>query len=390
VPSQYNPRSILRQIPNTLLDRFFAQFPEFSDLDWSALKETQIEPVFERWQAMPDPVRHQIGMVFRKVHSLADSVGTTVLIESARDRGLEIAEEISTKQNGYGRALWCFLEHPEIFDNARTLAHIDALPRQSWEKRNGLPKKAIQVSEATLVKLGEEISSFYQKREGRGHQCKVEYRRREGSIDSFFAYPADYADELTGYDDDGGFSRKSWHPAFEVVFSCNNSAGTLELFARGGKKIRDELSVKFSRAVFGEDYHLQPWQSASFHLDVFKNPNISFPTDPADNITWVGVRALRLRIHGRPSGRLTLEIEGRNQNASVFDLVAATLDQRRTRLEDTTVLNVTMQALFRTPGSKDRSITFKLSAGSYCDLGETPEELLLRKYLRLWGIDRDA
>ena len=388
--SQYNPRSILRQIPNVLLNRFFAQFSEFSDFDWSALKEAQIEPVFERWQAMPDPERHRVDVVFRKVYSLADSCGTTVLIESARDRGLEIAEEIRTKQNAYGRALWCFLEHPQIFDNARTLAHIDALPRQSWEKRNGLPKRSIQVTEATLGELGREISSFYQKREGRGHQCKVEHRLREGSIDSFFAYPADYADELTGYDDDGGFSRKIWHPAFEVVFSCNNSAGTLELFARGGKKVRDELSGKFSRVVFGENCHLELWQSASFHLDVFKNPNISFPTNPADNIARVGVRALRLRIHGRPDGRLTFEIEGRNQDASVYDLVAATMDQRRTRLEDATVLGVTMQAVFRTPGSKDRSITFRLSAGSYCDLGDSSEEQLLRQYLRLWGIDRDA
>ena len=79
--SQYNPRSILRQIPNVLLNRFFAQFSEFSDFDWSALKEAQIEPVFERWQAMPDPERHRVDVVFRKVYSLADSCGTTVLIE---------------------------------------------------------------------------------------------------------------------------------------------------------------------------------------------------------------------------------------------------------------------------------------------------------------------
>ena len=62
-----------------------------------------------------------------------------MLIEAARDRGLEITEQISSKQNAYERALWCYLDHAQFFEDARTLAHIDALARQSWEKRRGLP-----------------------------------------------------------------------------------------------------------------------------------------------------------------------------------------------------------------------------------------------------------
>jgi len=390
MPSQYNPRSILRNIPNALLERFFGQFPEFGDFDWTGIKEAQIEPVFERWQAMPEPQRHRVDVVFRKVHSLADSVGTAVLIEAARDRGLEISAQISSKQNAHERALWCYLEHPQMFEDARTLAHIDALPRQSWEKRRGLPKGPIQVTDAMLQELGREISNFYQKRDGRGHHCTVEHRRREGDFDSFFAYPSDYADEREGYAEDGRFLRQSWRPAFEVVFSRESSTGTLEAFARGGRKLRSELSGRFSRVVFGQDDRSEPWQSESFDLELFKNPNLTFPTDPADNIASVRVRALRLQIHGRPGGRLTFEVDARNKAASVYDLVAATLDERRTRLADTTVLGVVMEAVFRTPGGKDRGITFRLSVGAHCDLGDSPEELVLRRYLRVWGIERDA
>jgi hypothetical protein len=145
----YNPRSFLRQVPNSLQARFFSRYDAFSGFDWSHLKETQVEPVFERWQQMPEAERRQVGNVFRQVHSMASSRGTRVLVEAARDRGLEIAPDLGARKNAYDRAFWCFLDHPEVFANARTLNHIEGLPRCSWEKRNGLPKKLIQFTDTT-------------------------------------------------------------------------------------------------------------------------------------------------------------------------------------------------------------------------------------------------
>jgi hypothetical protein len=390
VPNSYNPRSVIRHIPNALLARLFEQFPEFSDFDWKELGETQAEPVFERWQALAEPERNRIDMVFRKVHSLADSLGTTVLIEAARDCSREIAAEIGAKENAYERALWCHLEHPTIFEDARTLAHIDGLARNSWEKRKGLPKQPIKVTEALREKLGAAVSAHYRSREGRGHLCTVEHRRREGDLDWFFAYPSDYADEREGYRDDGKFIRESWRPAFEVVFVYDRSAGALELFAKGGKKQRAELSGIFTLGIFGVADESEPWQADTFDLEVFKNPDIKFPTKVADKITLVRVLTLRLQIHRKPGGRLTFEVDPRRKDVTVYDLVSVALNERRARLADCTVLGVTIQAIFQKPNGKDRRIPFKLSAGSKCDLGDSPEELLLRRYLRVWKIERDA
>lgn len=390
MPNSYNPRSVIRHIPNALLVRVFKNCSEFADLDWNELAETQAEPVFERWQALAEPERNRIDMVFRKVHSLADSIGTTVLVEAARDRSLEIAAKLGAKENAYERAIWCYLEHPEIFEGARTLAHIDALARNSWEKRKGLPKQAIKVTDALREKLGAGVSAYYRAREGRGHLCTVEHRRREGDMDWFFAYPSDYADEREGYGEDGKFMRQSWRPAFEVVFAFDHSAGTLEMFAKGGKKQRAELSGIFTLGIFGVVDESEPWQADTFDLEVFKNPHIKFPTKATDKITSVRVIALRIQIHRKPGGRLTFEIDRRQKGVSVYDLVAVALNERRARLSDTTVLGVTMQAIFQTSKGKVRRIPFKLSAGSSCDLGDSPEELLLRRYLKTWKIECDA
>ena len=98
------------------------------------------------------------------------------------------------------------------------------------------------VTEPLREKLGAVISVHYRSREGRGHLCTVEHRRRKGDLDWFFAYPSDYAAEREGYRNDGKFIRESWRPAFEVVFVYDRVAGALELFAKGGKKQRAELS----------------------------------------------------------------------------------------------------------------------------------------------------
>jgi len=384
VPNSYNPRSVIRHIPNALLKRFFKQFPEFSNFDWEELRETQDEPVFDTLQTLAEPERNRIDMVFRKVHSLADSLGTTVLIEAARDSNRKIAAEIGAMQNAYERALWCHLEHPAIFEDARTLAHIDGLARNSWEKRKGLPKQAIKVTEGVRERLGKGISGFYEAEEGRGQLCIVEHRRREGDLDWFFAYPSDYPDEREGYRDDGKFIRESWRPAFEVVFVYDHSAGALELFAKGGKNRRAMMSSIFAKCILGVDDESEPWQADTFDLEVFKNPDIKFPTKAADKITLVRVTALRLQIHRTPGGRLTFQVNPRRKDVTVYDFVAVALNERRARFADCTVHGVTMQAIFQKPNGKDRRFSFNLSEGSKCDLGDSPEELLLRRYLKVW------
>jgi hypothetical protein len=390
VSQPYNPRSVIRQTPNALLSQFFEQFPDFADVDWSGLTETEIGPVFERWQDLPEQARNKIDTVFRKVHALADSIGTLVLIEAARDRSLEIAAKLGAKQSAYERAIWCYLEHPEIFEDARTLAHIDSLARNSWEKRKGLPKQQVKVTDDLCKTLGEKVSAHYRGKEGRGHLCVVEHRRRENDLDWFFAYPSDYPDEHQGYHEDGKFIRQTWRPAFEVVFVYDHAGGTLELFAKGGKKQRAELSGVFTLGVFGVADESEPYQRDNFDLALFKNPDIKFPTKPADRITSVRVIGLRIQIHRKPGGRLMFEVDARQKNVSVYDLIAVALNERKARLADATVLSVTMQAIFEKPKGKPKNVSFKLSAGSVCDLGDTPEELLLRSYLRTWKIESDA
>lgn len=390
MPNVFNPIAFLRRVPNPLLERFFSAFPAFADFDWSGISERHVDPVLHQCNTMPPADCARIFRTFRQVESLATSLGTQVLIEAARDVDLDIAREISQKKNAYERALWCYLKDKRIFETARTFAHVDGLPKRSWEVRKNLPHRSFDATPEMRAELGLRISEFFWTTQGRGDMCRVEYRRREGDIDSFFAYPADYIDDVFGYDADGQFDFRSWNPAFEVAYGYHRVDGTTDVYAQGGGKVRAALAQIFAHVVLGLDEAPEPWQQDCFDLHMFKNPNITFPTNPADNISLVRVSAMRLHFHGRRGGRITFTTDGRSKEGSVYDVIADKLAERHARLSDVTVLSVTLQAFLRTDEGKERILTCKISAPSFCDLEDSPEEQMLRQYLREWKIEKRA
>jgi hypothetical protein len=150
------------------------------------------------------------------------------------------------------------------------------------------------------------------------------------------------------------------------------------------------LSQIFGRVVLGVEQEPESSQEDCFNLELFKNPSITFPTNPADNINSVRVNAMRLQFHGRSGGRITVAIDGRSKTGSVYEVIADKLADRHAHLRDATVLGVTLQAFLRIAEGKERSLTFRLSAPSFCDLEDSPEEQVLRRYLREWKIEIDA
>jgi hypothetical protein len=384
----YNPRSFLRQVPNALLARFFSGFGGFAEFVWRKLKETEVEGVLEQCQKLPEAERRQVNATFRRINSMATLRGTQVLIEVAHDRGLDIAQDMAAGKNAYERAFSCLLDHPDVFENATILDRIAVLPRWSWEKRIGLPKQQIEITAGRLTELGSRISDCYFAREGRGEKCRVEYHRRASGIDSFYTYPTDYLNEPARDGEDDDLAGQPWNGPFEVAFAYDGAAGTVDLFAEGGKEVRDELLEDFTETVLGQEKGSQPCGIQPYDLDLFKNPGFTFPTDPRDGISGLGVKAYRVHTHGHAGGTITIDADVCGPRASVYDVIRAAFPEDGKIFEQATIVEVTLCALFERPGNRHRSITFRLS-GTRCDLGHDAEEQTLRRYLKTWGIERE-
>jgi hypothetical protein len=381
---QYNAKTVLRLIPNETLARLFAPYPAFADFDWNAGAKGGADRIFERWQSMDDGDVRAVGRVLRQVHCLATPRGTRALIEAGRDQGLDLAGELAGLGNAHERALACSLDHPEVFSAARILDHIEGLRRTSWEKRNGFPKQDLGSPDAMKAELGPRIGDYYRARDGRGAPCKVEHQKRSNGSHWFFAYPADYEDEVLGYDDAGELGRRPWSKAFEVVFIYDGTAGTIDLYAQGGRGVRDELTGIFTELAFGEAQESEPWKPAPYNLDLFKKSGVDLPTKPEHHITSVRVKALRFEVHGAESGTITVDA-GRSRKP-VYQLIRAHLNEHTATLADVTIREVSLQAVFEPPGKRKRTVTFEITA-THCNLDDSEEADILRAYLKEWTIE---
>jgi hypothetical protein len=382
--------SFFRRVSNPLLQRFFADAPAFSDFDWTAVSARKIDPILQRFSAMTPEVRREAFQVFRRAESLASSMGTQVLIEASREKGDGVAGKLAAMSNAHDRAFWMCLEHPDVIDGARTLARIESLSKRMWESRQGLPVRQLEVTNDLKSELRRQIMEMFQPEQCRGDQCVVEHVRREGGIDCFFAYPADYPDEREGYNLEGQFERTSWNPAFKIVFAYRSADGTLDIYAQGGAKVRNRLAHIFARAVLGADQELQLPELDCFDLEILKDPNLTFPTNAADRIRLVRIQSMKLRFHGSKPAVIEVSIDGRRREGSIHEVIADKFRDPHAKLATATVTSVVLQAFFQTPAGKERSISGRLSAPSFCDLEDSPEEQALRGYLPVWGIEKNA
>lgn len=390
MPAFFDLPSFFRCVSNPLLQRFFTTMPSFTGFDWATASARKIEPMLQRFQAMTPKERGDAFRVFRRADALASSMGTQVLIEASRDKGSEVAGKLAAMSNAHHRAFWMCLEHPDIIDGARTLARIESLSKRMWESRQGLPIQKLEVTNDIKAELSRQIIEMFQPEQFRGDHCVVEHVQREGGIECFFAYPADYSDEREGYDLEGHFERTHWNPAFKIVFAYHSADGTLDIYAQGGAKIRSRLAHIFVRAVLGADQDLKLPELHCFDLEMLKDPNLTFATNAADCIRQVRIQSMKLRFHGSKPAVIEVSIDGRRRNGFIHEVIADKFRDPHASLATATVTSVMLQVFFQTATGKERSISFRLSAPSFCDLEDSPEEQLLRGYLPVWGIEIDA
>ena len=155
MPMYYTPKVLLRQVPNGLLrDYFVDQRNQLLDIPWGRLRETDVEPIHDAILGLPEADRREIGGHFRAVAEMAKREFTPWLIHVAREQGIDLVTSFRRRSCAYERAFWMFLNHTDTFEEARTLAHWERLPRRSMERRTGLPPMEPDITSEVLEQFG--------------------------------------------------------------------------------------------------------------------------------------------------------------------------------------------------------------------------------------------
>jgi len=202
VSRQFSIPTVLRMVPNRLLERFFHRLGhDDGEIPWGDLKERETQPVVQWLSQLPSREQNRIEGELRSVFDLACESGWNALVEGAiRCGDLKLAEDVPEPLNFYGRAMWARLERAEAFDKALLIHQLEHL--SWWRRRNDLPRKHPDTSREALENLENEISGLLTIEQGRGRYCTVETFERQGSW-YFFAHPDDFAQSAVAHDDEG-------------------------------------------------------------------------------------------------------------------------------------------------------------------------------------------
>jgi len=79
----YSTKDFFRQMPNSLLARYFHGKGLFADIDFAVMKETKPDELFTAWLEIPDDKRNAMDAEFQDIFELSCEKGTEAIIDEA-------------------------------------------------------------------------------------------------------------------------------------------------------------------------------------------------------------------------------------------------------------------------------------------------------------------
>jgi hypothetical protein len=382
----YSTKDLFRQMPNVLLARYFESHNLFSDLDFTAMRETRPDELFARWLALPDAKRNALDAELREIHEMSCEKGFRAVIDEAEfhlagdQARASLVERLAKLSSHAERAMIAFLDHRQLWPGATRFYHADSLPY--WRKRKNLPRKPACVDDASLRELERLLSQYFHATEGRGRNCFVEPLRRR-DLDYYFCYPEDYSQHEVEWVD-GQFARRPHNPAFEVIYVYSRSEGSLDLNFQGSYKAVEPLQQMFAEAILKmPELPPDPADERVYDLNPFCTGNFEFTYEPNSGIQDVAVRKLRLSSVGRKGERLTLEGDGRT---SVYELLGRLEHALPLRLYKVTQVEL-VATVTLDPTKPPKKIPIRITHPNSCSLKYDPTDLKLREMLHASGVE---
>jgi len=91
---RYSTKDFFRHIPNTLLARYFQDRELFADLDFTAMKESKPNALFDAWLELDEKQRNPMDAQFREIFDVSCQKGFQAIIDEARWQLRGTPEEI--------------------------------------------------------------------------------------------------------------------------------------------------------------------------------------------------------------------------------------------------------------------------------------------------------
>src|SRR6185437_8427828 len=391
------PRFLRRTAPSILKQYFEAQGIEFAaPINWQAGQAKFIGPLAAAIGTLPGEDRARVLGDFEQAERLCDEIGQRELMRSIADSGLRARMDFCPGTEA--RALLVLLTNRDAFARALDAAYAESRRHgRSWSGYRLSAQKSPSVDPADLAHLEEDLKALFRDFDGSARKLKVETfertveRRPDGTEKRVVHYTV-YIEELprTGMEfSRDELKRVTRRPAAEAAICCDPAAGTLEIVAKGGRILREEMARAFSMHMLKSGAELAPIPQRRFDLDRLMSMK-AFPTDPADGIAKVVVLSLRLRDIDTTAGQVTIDVADPDRE-TIYSVSAFWFgDDDPLRRPECRVLHAKLRITFHPErvGGRPKSITVELRSPNGSNLRDQTQRhhLIAEKYLARWGL----
>lgn len=391
----FAPKPFLRFTSNAYLERYFHEGGLLLDVDFSALDEMEVDPIYEAWQGLPAADRVRVDDELGNVDELATTEGIRTFVGQAAVVAAELDAVFANAGALHDKAILAFLDHPELFFRSLQFVQTDTLPERNWFKRRDLPEVFPRTDQDTKTELENNLKYYFTEAEGRGHSCDVECYQRD-EFWYYYAYPEDYGGALIEWSDEG--RKRSLHrPAFEIVFLVCPNQATLDIYYNGSVKTKRDLQTLFGRIVLGIELHPDRKSEQLYDLNRLKSRAFQFVFDrPTSGITDVTIHKLRFTGLGGIKRRVTLEADAARARFAAYDFLDDVFDSSPQTTAGKAPLplaafNVTQAQIrvkfYPLQGRRTPTRSFNLTYPNGCPLKYDGKDLTIRQMLLQSGLE---
>lgn len=373
-----NPKSFLMHIGPELLDKY----AESHELVCRIVEGEKSEQSADRFLAEVDssPKRDLILSQIQAIGEMSGARGCEYLVEGARKVGRPVTQEqMDELENNYERALWFHLNREEIFFVVTQTFELDRVT--GWRR--------IQVpANVTKEELTERVNAFRNNlqiaylQEFKGKRIAVQPIDREGRH-YFVAYIEDLPESQIQFEDDGMHRLKPYRPVIEAYFLYRPDEGMLEVKAKGGREKILKLQKVFADAMLNHD--LSGAEPPTYNFELLKDfAELKFDAQHEPSVAGVRLKLLRFIY---PDGKKTVTLEVEDESKWGCDAMAEMVRDHKI-VAGARVHQAVIQVKFKPEGSgKPKSVTVRVTYPSLHDLRDRPEDQIVRRLLKSWGID---
>ena len=386
----YSIKSFFRDIPATLLARYFHKQGHFQHFDFSAMNGAKLDELFGAWLYLPEGERRRMEGEFQEIFALSRDTAMPPIIDEAawqmrNDPRAHAAfvEMFSALPNHHERAMVAFLDYYDCWKGANLLFHADTLPH--WRKRKGFPLTTAAVDDASVQELADLIRRLFHRTEGRGNHCHIDCLRR-GELDYYFAYPEDYSKQSIEWVNDT-FAPRSHNPAFEIVYIWSQKDGSLDLNFRGDYKRIESLQGMFAQAILKlPELPPDPKDQRVYDLNMLSQKGFDFSYDGGSGIEDVAVRLLRLSSRVKKGDRITVEANPEHNPDAIYEILEKIGRSVQLSLYNVTLVELTASVVVKA-GERAKKVPIRVTHPNSCSLKYDELGLKLRDMLASSGIE---